>query len=181
MTKWFNLLMCAYGAVICKLWSAIENIVVWSKNQKHGIFTLNLTGITTISHETGTNYDFTHTTDFVVLLNSGHEFIRLLSFASLRWESVTMSPISSTSWSALSPTFSPVENARWVKIFHHCQIIITIVIVVSTTRAQGGRLWLSSLLSSASWVLSTPAAMTLIIFLMAIGASVTVSLNSIWV
>ena len=116
MTKSFKLLMCTYGAVICKLWSAIENLAVWSKNQKCGIFTLNLTVIRTIlavkQRENGKNNDYTHITDPGVLLNSGHDFIRLLSFARLRWESVTMSLISSTSWSALSPIFSLVENAR---------------------------------------------------------------------
>ena len=105
-----------YGAVICKVWSAIENLAVWSKNQKCGIFTLNLTVIRTIlavkQRENGKNNDYTHITDPGVLLNSGHDFIRLLSFARLRWESVTMSLISSTSWSALSPIFSLVENAR---------------------------------------------------------------------
>ena len=107
-----------YGAVICKVWSAIENLAVWSKNQKCGIFTLNLTVIRTIlavkQRENGKNNDYTHITDPGVLLNSGHDFIRLLSFARLRC--VTMLPISPTTLSALSPRFSPVENARWVKI-----------------------------------------------------------------
>ena len=84
MTKCFKLLMCAYGAVICKLWSAIENLAVDAKI-KSVVFLLWIwqwaVPLATKQRETGTNY---HITDLGVLSNSGHDIIRLLSFASLQ-------------------------------------------------------------------------------------------------
>ena len=84
MTKCFKLLMCAYGAVICKLWSAIENLAVDAKI-KSVVFLLWIwqwaVPLATKQRETGTYY---HITDLGVLSNSGHDIIRLLSFASLQ-------------------------------------------------------------------------------------------------